>query len=73
MFIPPIEQDWIIFFLLLVTDSPKKKKNLYAANSRKRVVGVCVWMLFLDIANIFHPRILKLKNIIYICIIYYNR
>lgn len=40
-----IEQGWIIFSLLIVTDSPKKKKkSIYCMlfNSRERVVGVFV-------------------------------
>ena len=40
MLIPTIEQGWIIFSLLIVTDSPKNEKKLF--NSRERVVGVFV-------------------------------
>lgn len=71
MLICTTEQGWIIFSLLVVTDSPKKKKRkkislLYTVNSGERAVGVFLLLLFcvlfLDITKMFHPLYFEIKN-----------
>ena len=61
MLIPTIRQGWIIFSLLIVTDSPKNEKKIYLIQGRELWVFL-FWILFLDITNMFHPLYFEIKN-----------
>lgn len=60
-----IEQGWIIFSLLIVTDSPKKKKkSIYCMllTQGRELWVFLFWILFLDIIKMFHPLYFEIKN-----------
>ena len=59
--IPTIEQGWIIFSLLIVTDSPKNEKKKNLIQGRELWVFL-FWILFLGITNMFHPLYFEFKN-----------
>lgn len=60
--IPPIERDWIIFFLFLVTDSPKKLIYCMLLIQGRELWVFVFWTLFLDITKMFHPLDFEIKN-----------